>query len=72
VFLNKLLRKVGIFVSKRKETIGGHRILHVAELNGLYSSSNIIRMIEYRRMRLEEHEVYTGFWHETLKKINGL
>jgi len=43
VFQNKVLRKV--LDSKRKITVGDQRILHTAELNGLYLPPNI-RMIK--------------------------
>jgi hypothetical protein len=36
---------------KRNEIIGGWRKLHTEELHNLYSSPNIIRMIESRSMR---------------------
>jgi hypothetical protein len=48
-----LLRR--IFGPKRDEVIGGWRKLHNEELHTLYSSSNIIRMIESKRMRLAGH-----------------
>jgi hypothetical protein len=40
-----------IFGTKRDEVTGEWRKLHNQELNNLYSSPNIIRVIEYRRMR---------------------
>jgi hypothetical protein len=39
------------FWTKRDEVIGGWRKLHNAELDNLYSSPNIIKTIESRRMR---------------------
>jgi hypothetical protein len=48
-FQNKVLRRA--FGSKRNEMVGGWRKLHNEELRNLYSSPNIIRMIESRRMR---------------------
>jgi len=47
VFENRVLR--GIFGPKRDEVTGEWRQLHIAELNYLYSSSNIIRVIKWRR-----------------------
>jgi hypothetical protein len=44
VFENRALRK--IFGPKRDEVVGGWRKLHNEELHNLYSSPNIIRMIE--------------------------
>jgi hypothetical protein len=45
----------GIFGSKRDEWTGEWRKLHNEELNDMYSSSNMIRMIQWIRMRLAEH-----------------
>ena len=49
VFENRVLRKV--FGPKRDEVAGEWRKLHNEELNDLYSSPNIIRVIKSRRMR---------------------
>jgi hypothetical protein len=49
VFENRMLRR--IFGPKRDEVTGGWRKLHNEELNNLYSSPNIIRIIKSRRMR---------------------
>jgi len=49
VFENRVLRRV--FGPKRNEMTGVWRTLHNEELNDLYSSSNIIRVIKARRMR---------------------
>jgi hypothetical protein len=49
VFENRVLR--GIFGPKRDEATGEWRRLHNEELNDLYSSPNIIRVIKPRRMR---------------------
>jgi hypothetical protein len=49
VFENRVLRR--IFGSRRDEIIGDWRKLHNKELNHLYSSSDIVRMIKWRRMR---------------------
>jgi hypothetical protein len=46
---NRVLRK--IFGPKRDEATGEWRRLHNEELNDLYSSPNIIRVIKSRRMR---------------------
>jgi hypothetical protein len=53
VFENRVLRS--IFGSKRDEATGEWRRLHNEELNDLYSSPNIIRVIKARRMRLVGH-----------------
>jgi hypothetical protein len=49
VFENRVLRR--IFGPKRDEATGEWRRLHNDELNDLYSSPNIIRVIKSRRMR---------------------
>jgi len=49
VFENRVLRR--IFGPKRDEVKGEWRNLHNEELNVLYSSPNIVRMIKSRRMR---------------------
>jgi hypothetical protein len=61
-----VLRK--IFGPKSEED-GSWRKLHIYELHNLYSSSNIVRVIKFRRMRWVGHvarmgrgEVFTGFW----------
>jgi hypothetical protein len=47
VFENRMLRR--IFGSKRDEGTGEWRRLHNKELNDLYPSPNIIRVIKSRR-----------------------
>jgi hypothetical protein len=49
VFENRVLRR--IFGPKRYEVTGGWRKLHNEEIQNLYSSQSIIRMIKSRRMR---------------------
>jgi hypothetical protein len=46
---NRMLRR--IFGSKRDAVIGGWRKMHNEELNNLYCSPSIIRIIKSRRMR---------------------
>jgi hypothetical protein len=48
-FENRLLRR--IFGPRRDGVTGGWRKLHNEELQNLYSSLSIIRIIESRRMR---------------------
>jgi hypothetical protein len=52
---------------------------HKEELNDLYSSANIFRVIKSRRMRWAGHvarigkrEVYTGFWWGDLRECDHL
>jgi hypothetical protein len=53
VFENRVLRR--IFGPKRDEITGEWRRLHNEELNDLYSSPDIIRVIKSRRMRWAGH-----------------
>jgi len=48
-FENMVLRR--IFGPTREEVTGECRRLHNEELNDLYSSTNIVRVIKSRRMR---------------------
>jgi hypothetical protein len=49
VFENRVLRRILGF--KKDEVKGECRKLHNEELNDLYSSPNIVRVIKWRRMR---------------------
>ena len=53
VFENMVLRS--IFGPRRDEVTGEWRRLHNEELNYLYSSTNIVRVIKSRRMRWAGH-----------------
>jgi hypothetical protein len=50
----------GMFGPKRDEVTGEWRKLHNEELNDLYCSTNIVRVIKSRRMRWVEHVVRMG------------
>jgi len=54
---NRVLRR--LFGPKRDEVTGEWRKLHSEELNNLYSSPNIVRVIS-RRMRWTGHVVFMG------------
>jgi hypothetical protein len=54
---NRVLR---IFGAKRDEVIGEWRKLHNEELNDLYFSPNIVRMIKSRIMRWAGHVAFMG------------
>jgi hypothetical protein len=58
VFENRMLRAV--FGHKRNEVTGEWRKLHNEELNNLYSSPNIVRLIKSRRMRWVGHVARMG------------
>jgi hypothetical protein len=67
VFENRVLMR--IFGPKKDEVTGEWRKLHNEELNDLYCSPNIVRVVKSRRMRWVGHvarmgrwEAYTGFW----------
>jgi hypothetical protein len=53
VFENRVLRR--IFGPKRDEVTAEWRKLHNEELNDLYCSQNIFRVIKLRRMRWAGH-----------------
>ena len=58
VFENKVLR--GIFGPRRDEVTGDWRRLHNEELNDLYCSPHIVRVIKSRRMRWDGHVARMG------------
>jgi len=64
-----------IFGLKRDEVTGEWRELHNEELNDLYCSPDIVRVIKLIRMRWAGHvarvgrgEAYTGFWWGNLRE----
>ena len=58
LFENMVLRR--IFGPRRDEVTGEWRRLHYEELNDLYYSPNIVRVIKSRRIRWAEHVARMG------------
>ena len=58
MFENMVLRR--IFGPRRNEATGEWRRLHDEELNDLYCSPNIVRVIKSKRMRWAGHVVRMG------------
>ena len=58
VFENRVLRR--IFGLKKNEVTGEWRKLHIEELNNLYTSPNIVRVVKSRRMRRVGHVARMG------------
>jgi len=58
MFENMVLRR--IFGPRRGEVTGEWRRLHNEDLNDLYSSPNIVRVIKSRRMRWAGHVARMG------------
>ena len=58
VFENMVLRR--IFGPRREEGTEEWRRLHKEDLNDLYSSPNIVRVIKSRRMRWAGHVAFIG------------
>jgi len=58
VIENKVLRRT--FGPRRDEITGEWRRLHNEEINDLYSSPNIVRVIKSGRMRLAGHVAHMG------------
>jgi len=58
VFENMVMRR--IFGPRRDKVMGGWSRLHNEELNDLYSSPDIVRVIKSRRMRWAGHVARMG------------
>jgi len=67
VFENKELRR--IFGPRMDEVTGDWRRLHNDELNDLYSSPNIVRVIKSRRMRWAGHVARMGEEREAYRDL---
>jgi hypothetical protein len=57
VFENRELKRT--FLRKRNAVRRNHRKLHIVRLHNLYSSENIIRMIQSRRLKWVGRVIYT-------------
>jgi hypothetical protein len=69
VFENRVLR--GTFGTKRDQVTGKCRKVRNKELNDLYSSPNIIRMIKSRRKRWAGHVARIGERRGTYEVFGG-
>jgi hypothetical protein len=69
VFENRVLRR--IFGPKRDGVTGEWRRLHNEELNALYSSPTIIRVIKSRRMRWAGHVARRGEGRGAYRMLTG-
>ena len=69
VFENMVLRR--IFGPRRDEVTGEWRVLHNEELNDLYCSPNIVRVIKSRRMRWAGHVERMGEERGVYKVLLG-
>jgi len=69
VFENRVLRR--IFGPKRDEVTGEWRKLHNEELNYLYCSPIIFRVIKSRRMRWAEHVAHMGGEERRVQGLGG-
>jgi hypothetical protein len=70
VFENRVLRR--IFGPKCDKVTGEWRRLHNEELNDLYSSPNIIRVIKSRRMRWVGHVARMGEGRDAYRVLVGI
>ena len=59
------------FGPKREEATGEWRKLYTNELNDLFSSPNIVRLIKLKRMRLAGHVACTGERRDVYRVLVG-
>jgi len=65
------LRVLRLFGPKREDVTWEWRNIHIEELNGLYSSPSIVRMIKSRRMRWTGHVARMGVRREVYRVLVG-
>jgi len=63
-----VLRKI---FGRRREEDGSWRKLHNDEIQSLYSSPNIVRVIKSRRMRWVGHAAHMGEWRGVYRILVG-
>ena len=68
-FENRVPRR--IFGPRRDEITGEWRKLHIEELNDLYASPNIFRVIKSRRMRWAGHIAHMEEWRGVYRILVG-
>jgi len=74
VFENRGCLRIGMlrmFGVKRDDVTGEWRKLHNEELNDLYSSPNIVRVMKSRRMRCAGHVARVGEWRGVYRVLVG-
>ena len=69
VLENRVLRR--IFGPKRDKVTGKWRKLHNEDLNNLYSSPNIVRVIKSRRLRWAGHVARRGEGRDVYRVLVG-
>jgi len=71
LFYNKFIIKEELFGPRRDEVTGEWRRLHNEELNDLYSSPNIVRVIKSRKMGWAGHVACMGEDREVYRVLMG-
>jgi hypothetical protein len=69
LYENRVLRR--IFGPKRDGVTGEWKELHNEELNDLYSSPNIVRVMKSRRMRWAEYLAHVGERRDVYRVLVG-
>ena len=71
MFSEKIIEHYFLFYSTRDEVTGERRKLHNEELNDLYSSPNIVRVIISKRMRWAGHVARMGEEERSIQGFGG-